>query len=179
MTAMQDHKIVFAGSPGAGKTTAIAAISDVPPLGTDVRNSDPTLKKDLTTVGLDYGELDLGGGERLRLVGTPGQPRLDFLWKSLANHALGLVILVDNSRPEPLQDLALYLDGFGHLLPEMACTIGVGRTESHPTPSLDQFIDFIAARGLPCPVLPVDVRRRDDVLLLIDTVLAQAEARAA
>lgn len=176
---MAEHKIVFAGSPGAGKTTAIGAISDRPPIVTDVRNSDPSLKKDFTTVGLDYGELDLGDGERVRLFGTPGQARFDFLWSILANNALGLVILVDNSRPDPLHDLGLYLDGFRHLLPEVACTIGVGRTESHPEPSLDQFGDFIAARGLVCPVLPVDVRRRDDVLLLIDTVLAQAEARLA
>lgn len=176
---MAEHKIVFAGSPGAGKTTAIGAISDRPPIVTDVRNSDPSLKKDFTTVGMDYGEFDLGDGERVRLFGTPGQARFDFLWSILATQALGLVILIDNSRPDPLQDLGLYLDGFRHLLPEVACTVGIGRTESHPSPSLDRFGDVLAARGLLCPVLPVDVRRRDDVLLLIDTVLAQAEARIA
>lgn len=176
---MAAHKIVFAGSPGAGKTTAIGAISDRPPVVTDVRNSDPSLKKDFTTVGMDYGELDLGEGERVRLFGTPGQARFNFLWGILATHALGLVILIDNSRPDPLQDLGVYLDGFKHLLPEIACTVGIGRTESHPSPALDEFGDLLAARGLLCPVLPVDVRRRDDVLLLIDTVLAQAEARIA
>ncbi|HET7863154.1 MAG TPA: GTP-binding protein [Burkholderiaceae bacterium] len=176
---MAEHKIVFAGSPGAGKTTAIGAISDRPPVVTDVRNSDPSLKKDFTTVGMDYGELDLGEGERVRLFGTPGQARFNFLWGILATHALGLVILIDNSRPDPLQDLGVYLDGFKHLLPEIACTVGIGRTESHPSPALDQFGDLLAARGLLCPVLPVDVRCRDDVLLLIDTVLAQAEARIA
>lgn len=176
---MAAHKIVFAGSPGAGKTTAIGAISDRPPVVTDVRNSDPSLKKDFTTVGMDYGELDLGEGERVRLFGTPGQARFNFLWGILATHALGLVILIDNSRPDPLQDLGVYLDGFKHLLPEIACTVGIGRTESHPSPALNEFGDLLAARGLLCPVLPVDVRRRDDVLLLIDTVLAQAEARIA
>lgn len=173
---MADHKIVFAGSPGAGKTTAIGAISDRPPIVTDVRNSDSSLKKDFTTVGMDYGELDLGDGERVRLFGTPGQARFDFLWSILAANALGLVILIDNSRADPLRDLDLYLDGFKHLLPEVACTVGIGRTESHPSPSLDEFSDFLAERGLICPVLPVDVRRREDVLLIIDTVLAQVEA---
>lgn len=174
---MREHKIVFAGSPGAGKTTAIAAISDKPPVNTDVRNSDARLGKERTTVGMDFGEVDLGDGERVRLFGTPGQTRFDFLWRILGKQALGIIILVDNSRPSPLVDLAEYLDGFAEALPTMSCTIGIGRTEHHATPSIEDYCDFTARRGLVVPVLPVDVRRRDDVLCLIDTVLAQAEAR--
>ncbi len=37
---MKEYKILFTGSVGAGKTTAIGQISDVPPLVTDVRNTD-------------------------------------------------------------------------------------------------------------------------------------------
>jgi hypothetical protein len=36
---------------------------------------------------------------------------------------------------------------------------------------------MLAARGLVFPVLPVDVRRRSDVLMLVETVLFQAETR--
>ena len=50
---MRDCKIVFTGTPGAGKTTAIAAISDTPPVVTDVPNRDPSLAKARTTVGAD------------------------------------------------------------------------------------------------------------------------------
>ena len=46
---MRDCKIVFTGTPGAGKTTAIAAISDTPPVVTDVPNRDPSLAKARTT----------------------------------------------------------------------------------------------------------------------------------
>ena len=52
---MKEYKILFTGSVGAGKTTAIGKISDVPPLVTDVRNTDRSVDKPLTTVGLDYG----------------------------------------------------------------------------------------------------------------------------
>ena len=63
------------------------------------------------------------------------------------------------------------------LLPGMNCAVGVGRTLECPLPTLDDFADALAARGWVFPVLAVDVRERDDVLMLVDTVLAQAETR--
>src|SRR4051812_2896224 len=109
---MREHKILFTGTMGAGKTTAIGAVSEVPPLVTDVMNTDTSSAKAMTTVGLDFGLLTLDNGDRLRLFGTPGQARFDFLWKILVRNSLGLVILVDNSSADPLADLAVYLDGF-------------------------------------------------------------------
>jgi len=171
-----DLKIVFTGPPGAGKTTAIAALSDSAPLRTEVSNTDTGLDKATTTVGLDFGQVDLGDGQRVRLFGTPGQQRFAFMWRIVAAQALGLVILIDNRRPQPLADLAVYLDHFAELLPGMGCVVGVGRSDTHPQPALDDFADALAARGLAFPVLAVDVRRRDDVLMLVEAVVAQAEA---
>ena len=175
---MKDHKIVFTGPPGAGKTTAIMALSDKPPVDTDVRNTDASLSKRVTTVGLDFGLIDLGSGQSVRLFGTPGQPRFKFLWSVIASDALGLVILNDNSLPDPLAELATYLDAFKELLPATNCVVGVGRLPGNPSPSIDDYCDLLAARGLMVPVLAVDVRIRADVLMLIEVVLAQAETRA-
>lgn len=172
---MREYKLVFTGPMGVGKTTAIAAISDMQPISTDVANADTSVDKATTTVGLDFGDLTLDNGDRLRLYGTPGQSRFDFMWKILVNGALGLVVLLDNSRPDPLADLDVYLDGFADALPGMACTLGVSRLESHPVPGIDEYADRLEARGLLLPILPVDVRRREDVALLIDTIITQVE----
>lgn len=177
MATLMPHKIVFTGPPGAGKTTAIAMLSDVPPVVTDVRNTDATLDKSHTTVGLDFGQVDLGDGQCVRLFGTPGQLRFEFMWQIIATDALGLVILIDNSQPDPLDDLATYLDAYRDLLPTMNCAIGIGRTAESPLPTIDQFADLLAEHGLAFPVLAVDVRRREDVLMLVDSVLIQAETR--
>ncbi|HEY9107013.1 MAG TPA: ATP/GTP-binding protein [Roseateles sp.] len=173
-----DLKIVFTGTPGAGKTTAIAALSDIAPIVTDVANTDPGLGKAVTTVGMDYGHVDLDEGVRVRLFGTPGQQRFDFMWRILVEQALGLVILIDNSRPDPLADLRVYLDAFADLVPHMNCVVGVGRTLECPVPTPDDFADLLAERDLAIPVLAVDVRERRDVLRLIDAILSQAEAAA-
>lgn len=173
---MREYKILFTGMVGSGKTTAIRSISEVAPVVTDVLNTDTSVAKERTTVGLDYGQLTLDNGDRLRLFGTPGQTRFDFLWKILVRNALGLIILIDNSRSDPLADLAVYLDGFAEELGTLACTIGVGRMGNHPTPGLDSYADALASRGLALPVLAIDAREPDDVALLIDTLIAQLDA---
>ena len=171
---MKEYKILFSGTPGAGKTTAIGAVSEIPPVVTDVPNTDPGYAKAYTTVGLDYGQLTLDTGDCLRLFGTPGQARFDFLWRILGRNALGLIILLDNSRPNPLADLEIYINGFGDALRSMPCVIGVGRHDQGNT-ALDDYGLWLMERNMILPVLPVDVRRRADVVLLIDVLLAELE----
>lgn len=171
-------KIVFSGSMGAGKTTAIASISEIPPVVTDVLNTDRTQHaKETTTVGIDYGELDLGGGTKLLLYGTPGQERFDYMWEILARRALGIVLLIDNSRPDPLADLNLYLDAFEKFGEEGALVIGIGRSETHPKPRVDVYYQALEKRKMVAPVFAVDVRRKKDVLLLLNALLSTLEAR--
>lgn len=173
---MKEYKLVFTGTTGAGKTTAIAAISEVPPVRTDVENTDASVDKASTTVGLDFGQLSLENGDRLRLFGTPGQIRFDFMWKILVKDAFGIVILIDNSRPDPIADLDVYVKGFASELLTTPCVIGVGRTENYGYPALDDFSNFLESKNLILPVVPVDVREAADVSMLIDILMAQTEA---
>lgn len=173
---MIEYKILFTGTVGAGKTTAIGSVSETSPVVTDVANTDLSVLKARTTVGLDFGVVTLASGDRVRLFGTPGQTRFDFLWKILVHNALGLIILTDNSRADPLADLAVYLDGFSEELNTVPCAIGVGRAGHPGSPTLDDYADALSGRGQIFPVIAVDVRKRADVLLLIDTLLAQVEA---
>jgi hypothetical protein len=54
--------------------------------------------------------------------------------------------------------------------------VGLGRLPEGDTRLLADCAEALHRRGLVAPVLAVDVRRRDDVLLLLDTLLAQVEA---
>ena len=174
---MSEYKILFTGTAGAGKTTAIGVVSDVMPMSTDVRNSDLDLSKNMTTVGLDFGEIKLGGIDNLRLYGTPGQKRFDFMWKILSQGALGLIILIDNRRSDPLADLDMYLDGFAELIADTACVVAVGRTDERPIPDIEHFAEHLELRGILCPVLPIDVRDRSQVVQLLELLLLQIETQ--
>lgn len=170
----QEPKIVFTGPMGAGKTTAIRAVSDIPPVSADVFNSDRECwAKASTTVALDYGRLLLEDGSSVRLFGTPGQERFDFMWEIVSRGALGTVLLIDGTSTSALADLHTYASAFQRLNPGQPLVIGVGRVSNwyleHYTRAL-QSLEIIA------PVFCVDVRNRDDVLLLIETLLCILEA---
>jgi len=176
----EEHKIVFTGTMGAGKTTAISSISAVKMVNTEAANRDQTLfAKATTTVGFDYGEVQLEDGSVLRLYGTPGQRRFEFMWKILARGALGLVILVDNSRPDPIEDMNIYLENFKSFVDAGTAVIGVGRIEEHPYPSVDDYYQYLAKRDLLLPVLQSDVRKGEDVLMILDVLFGLLEVSEA
>jgi uncharacterized protein len=86
--------------------------------------------------------------------------------------------LVDNSRPDPIQDLGIYLENFKNLVDAGAAVVGVGRTEDHPEPSLERYYEHLEARGLMIPVFQVDVRKSHDVLMMLDVLFGMLELAA-
>ncbi|AAW73687.1 hypothetical protein BRM22_12390 [Xanthomonas oryzae pv. oryzae] len=74
------NTLVFVGGMGAGKTTAVRAISDVEPVDTEMPLSqDADGDKTYTTVALDCSLIELEDGELLHVYGVPGQKYLDFM----------------------------------------------------------------------------------------------------
>jgi uncharacterized protein len=169
---MANHKILFAGPVGAGKTTAIETVSDIPPVRTDVRASDEVRqRKDSTTVAIDYGILRLPDGDKIHLYGTPGQDRFDFMWELTTQGALGLVLLVDNARPDPTAVLTTFVDHFADFVSETGLVVGVTHTDHYPLPDLDEHRAALSSKGLNPPVFTVDARERADVALLLEALL--------
>ncbi|MEO5919716.1 MAG: ATP/GTP-binding protein, partial [Pseudolysinimonas sp.] len=111
-----EHVILFAGPMGAGKTTAIKSLSDIPVISTEAANSDrQTADKATTTVALDYGEILVSDEEKIRLYGIPGQRRFDFMWRVLRDRAEGMVLLVNNDGPDPVDAMREFMIEFADL----------------------------------------------------------------
>jgi len=169
---MTQYKIIFTGPVGAGKTTAINSISDTPPIKTDASASDMTkTRKNSTTVALDYGVMNLPGGEKLHLYGTPGQERFDFMWDILVNGGIGLVLLLDNTRSDPFVDMKFFLDTFDKFIKETAVAIGVTQMDLSDKPTIDDYHVQLQAYNLKFPIFAVDAREKSDVSLLVQSLL--------
>lgn len=169
------YKIVFSGPMGAGKTQAIATLSDIPVVSTEAKNTDlGTNEKALTTVGMDYGELRLKNGQSIGLFGTPGQRRFDFVWPILAENALGVVLLINHSGDDPIADLSSYLSTFEGFF-DGRIVIGVSRVDVKPERPFSIYQEWLESKNINLPVFPVDMRKREDVLLLVETIIASLE----
>jgi signal recognition particle receptor subunit beta len=178
MSSPQDVKIVFAGPRGAGKSTAIHALSDHPPRVTEVAGTERVHgSNDVTIVALEFGQLALEDGTAVRLYGAPAQARFSFVGEILCEGSLGVVLLVDGRSATALSDLETYLDMLERLGPGQSVVVGVGRLPVDAGVELDRLAAALAARDTAVPVFGVDVRRREDVLLLVQTLLCVLELR--
>lgn len=174
---MQQHKIVFGGTMGAGKTAAIKALSDTRVVSTEAVNTDNQAhQKSLTTVGIDYGEISLEDGTKIGLYGTPGQDRFDFMWSIVCKGAIGIVVLIDHSSPNRMKDLDFYIKAFESLAANIV--IGITHLDLEHEQKLKIYRDWMQVHQKQFPLFAVDARKKDDVLLMIETLIAKLEMQS-
>ncbi len=165
-------KIIFTGPVGAGKTTAVASISDLPPVSTDETASDMTCyTKQSTTVAMDYGILELETGGIIHLYGTPGRERFDFMWNILTQGGIGLILLVDNTRTDPFHDMHLFLKAFREFIEKTTVVIGVTRMDLNRRFTIEDYHSNLGDYKGVIPVFEIDAREKRDVCLLVQALL--------
>ncbi|HUU76120.1 MAG TPA: ADP-ribosylation factor-like protein [Methanoregulaceae archaeon] len=89
-------KIIVTGPPFSGKSTFVSNACEH---GISVDRSD--LEGFRTTVAMDLGWLHLKGFD-ISIYGTPGQPRFDPILPQLFRNAMGVVLVIDVTKPDNL-----------------------------------------------------------------------------
>lgn len=121
---------------------------------------------------MDYGYITLEDNQRVHIYGTPGQERFNYMWTILAKGGIGLVLLLDNARPNPLADLHFYLNAFKEFIQNTGVVIGITRMDICNRFTLDDYRNSLLEQGHICPVFEVDARQAQDIKILIHALLA-------
>lgn len=176
-------KIVVGGGFGVGKTTAIGALSEIPPVVTEAAMTAPAAALDVaggrshktgTTVAMDFGRLTVDGSLVLYLFGTPGQDRFGFMWPKLCAGALGGIVMVDSTR---IADGFVAIDYFEKI--GLPFVVAVNQFDDSDNLPLD---DVRAATNVEpdIPVVGVDARDHDSMrgaaLRLLDLILTRTRS---
>lgn len=166
------YKLIIAGPVGVGKTEAVRALSDTGVVTTEELASDDVkhLKK-TTTVAMDYGVMKLATGEQVRLYGTPGQKRFDFMWEILSENALGLVLLLSAKEKDPVAHLHDYLDSFMPLIESSALVVGITHAEQMAWDLHGRLSDALVERGVVANVSVVDARNKEQMQQLVCSLI--------
>jgi len=178
-------KMVVAGGFGVGKTTAVAAVSEIEPLTTEaaitevaagVDDTSMTPNKTTTTVAMDFGCLTLDPTLKLYLFGTPGQDRFGFMWDDVTEGALGALVVVDSRRLDDCFPAVDYFERKG--MPFAVAVNTFDGVATHPLDAVREALDVAEE----VPVVSFDARDsgsvRDSLVIVLEHALARAVAAA-
>jgi signal recognition particle receptor subunit beta len=177
-----EWSVVFMGPVGSGKTTAIRTISDIEVVNTDEVATDHVAQiKSHTTVSMDVGTMQLGEKDKLRLYGTPGQDRFDFMWDILLEQSKGVMLVINHGAADPLADLDHYVKALegrsGARLPLVVCISHADEALERPKSIYpDYFRDRrgCAPEDVP-PVVTMDARNKAQVRTALVAMTALLE----
>jgi len=174
-------KVLVAGGFGAGKTTFVRSLSEIPPVTTEedmtvlsvgVDDVTGVPQKTTTTVAMDFGRITIDSQLVLYLFGTPGQSRFWFMWDELARGAVGTVVLVDLRRIDACFAAIDYFESRG--LPFVVA--------ANRFPGTGGFADDAVREALvlspDCPLVWMDARdlhsSLDTLVVLVEHALARS-----
>lgn len=164
------HQLVFIGSFGVGKTTAIQSLSDIEVVSMEaVANAEIKVagldsQKTTTTIGFDYGECHLDAQESISLYGIPGQARFENVWDNLLPRCTGVVLWLFGNRANYLEDCEKWLKVLQRKKVIRKLAVALTRVESDDEKTLNACRQLVSNYHPFAPVLTADPRVRDSVL---------------
>ncbi|MEV8250101.1 hypothetical protein AB0O87_04130 [Microbacterium sp. NPDC076768] len=164
-----NFRLIFAGPVGAGKTTAVRALSDVAPVDTDVPISPGSPEygdgdKKTTTVGLDYGHWSPTPDISVALVGVPGQDRFASARRSPSSADTRILLWLRADRGDIVADADAWITRFDGDRHRIVVAVSHCSSDAFHT-ALGSLAEVLQRHAIPeTRVFAADARDRESVL---------------
>jgi len=174
-------KIIIVGNVGSGKTTAISAVSEVPVIGSEAKATEQAAlhRKTTTTVAMEYGAIHIDK-TKVHIYGTPGQRRFEFMADIVCKGAAGMIVMIDNGHHQPLTEVDYFLQLHKDYLKKHPAIIAITHYDDNATNThLIEYHSYIRKHGLPCAIMCVDAREKNQVRRVIEKLYTEIKRRPA
>lgn len=166
-------KLAIIGNVGAGKTELVKTLSEISPVNTDVKSSVDIGKLN-TTVGIDYGRIELGESTALGIYGVPGQERFSFIWEMVKSSLWGVIILFKLSQQTDFEALKQWLEFFQISNKKLPCIIGISHCDADSDIDIasvtNNIQELLQAQAVFAPIIPLDTRDHNHAVTLLNTL---------
>jgi signal recognition particle receptor subunit beta len=115
--------------------------------------------------------MKLASGDQVRLYGTPGQKRFDFMWDILTENALGLVLMLRGNSPDPVADLRTYVTEFRDFIDRTSVVVGITHSDQGGWQTRQMVSRELVAMGLPPTAMDTDARSRAHMATLVKALI--------
>ena len=147
----------------------VSTLSEKEGVNTDaVRHASANTEKQTTTVAFDYGDLIIEDTP-VRLFGTPGQKRFDYMWEVLCEGIDGMVVLVHTAQPDVVSYTTELLDIIQDDQQDVPFVVGLTHTD-RPAADPARIQEAVFAHQAKA-VHRVDARDADSSRSLITTLI--------
>ena len=93
------------------------------------------------------------------------------MWDVLTKNGLGLILLLDNTRRDPLSDMIFFLKAFKDFISKTAVAIGITQTDITPLVKVDRYYRQMKELGVEAAIFEVDARNYEDMSQLVQALL--------
>lgn len=169
---MNYYHYILVGPHASGKTTALASLSSVAWEMIQKKIAEhQALSISLSIPYTEHAICKVGQDQTAFLYGYSNQEQLTQILPVLGHEADGAIILLDHTQIEALDHLELYVNLLNGQIDNLI--IAISHVDQDTQQLLKKYRNILAMRKLKIPVFAIDPRKKEDVLMLVEVLLAR------
>ena len=175
---MNYYNYIIVGPHAAGKTTALTSLSELSFASIQNKIAEhQALSISLTLPDIEHAICKLEGNQTAFLHGYSNQEQITQILPVLGHEADGGIILLDHTQINAIDDFEIYLNLLGEHVDNLI--LAISHVDENTQQLLKKYRNILAMKNIKMPIFVVDPRKKEDIVMLIEVLLARTEVTKA